>query len=320
MKIHRTVCLASLLLIHPVAHATSFDCNKGRSATEQMICHHADLSKLDDQLGKLYWQARRAVPNKKAFRADSDSKWAWREAHCTDEACLNTWYNERIDQLQQLLAGLQSGQSGQPDQPLQSAPRPLDAPAAPATRVERSELAQHARPDAAVDAKAEVKTGTKVQTQLEAEVDARRDSQVEPKLTADAKPGAKAQTQLEAEAEAIAEANAQARHKAGVDEKVEAKAPQPAHGKAAVKADARSTAKNDTKADLDTLARQCTAADPGIVLHDQCNTVLKQDARWTYAPHNGDWFCGIATVGQPPAAQEASVQEPVAESAPEATP
>ena len=73
MKIYRTVCFASLLLVHSLVHATSFDCSKGRSVTEQMICHHADLSKLDDQLGKLYWQARRRVSNPKAFRADSDS-------------------------------------------------------------------------------------------------------------------------------------------------------------------------------------------------------------------------------------------------------
>jgi uncharacterized protein len=46
MKIFRTTVLASLLLTHLPAHATSFDCNKGRSITEQLICHRADLSKL----------------------------------------------------------------------------------------------------------------------------------------------------------------------------------------------------------------------------------------------------------------------------------
>ncbi len=214
MKIFRTAVLASLLLNHLPAHATSFDCTRGRSVPEQLICHRADLSGLDDQLGKLYWQARRAVANPKAFRADSDSKWAWREANCADEACLKTWYAGRIEELQRLLASLRQGPAAEPSKPAESvepdpAPRLHELSRDP----ERRGLA-HVQPDANANA-----SGT-------------------------------------------------------------------------------------------TVALQCTSADPGITMHDQCATVLKQDTRWQYPPHSGDWFCGPANVAQSLAKPE---PEPVAE-------
>jgi uncharacterized protein YecT (DUF1311 family) len=203
MKIFRTAILASLLLNHPSAHATSFDCNKGRSVPEQLICHRADLSKLDDELGKLYRQARRSVTNPKAFRADSDSKWAWREANCADEACLRTWYSGRIDELQRLLASLQQGQP--PQSPLPDPPGQSTAPARGLPELPRD-------------------------------------------------PGRRVLTHAQPDAGATGEA----------------------------------------------LTLQCTAAEPGITWHDQCATVLKQDTRWQYPPHSGDWFCGLATVAQSP--------------------
>ncbi|WP_297352695.1 hypothetical protein [Paraburkholderia sp.] len=218
MKIFRITVFASLLLTHLPAHATSFDCNKGRSITEQLICHRADLSKLDDVLGKLYWQARRSVSNPKAFRADSDSKWAWREANCSDEECLRTWYTGRIQELQLLLTSLQQEPSSQPDKSAQPVtPVPRDAG--------RREIA-HAQP-----------------------------------------------------------------------------------GKEERSTPLAGTALGGTPlahAPSYPLALQCTAANPGVTWHDQCATVLKQDTRWQYPPHSGDWFCGVATVEQSPA-------EPVAQ-------
>ena len=218
MKIFRITVFASLLLTHLPAHATSFDCNKGRSITEQLICHRADLSKLDDVLGKLYWQARRSVSNPRAFRADSDSKWAWREANCSDEECLRTWYTGRIQELQLLLTSLQQEPSSQPDKSAQPVtPVPRDAG--------RREIA-HAQPGE--EERSTPLAGT-----------------------------ALGSTPL---------------------------AHTPAYP----------------------LALQCTAANPGVTWHDQCATVLKQDTRWQYPPHSGDWFCGVATVEQSPA-------EPVAQ-------
>jgi uncharacterized protein len=118
MTLFKTTLISVILLGSPlVAHATSFDCNLGRSATEKLICHNEHLSKLDDELGKLYWKARRAVTDKRSFRADSDAKWTWRETHCTDETCLTTWYSGRIGELQQMVDGLQSISKPSPVRP-----------------------------------------------------------------------------------------------------------------------------------------------------------------------------------------------------------
>jgi len=122
MKIHRPLLIAALLLAHPPAHATSFNCNRGRSPTERMICNDPALSKLDDTLGQLYWKARRQVINRRAFLNDSDTKWVWREANCRDVACLGTWYATRIGELQRLIENMQAG-----------TPRALAAPADPGT-------------------------------------------------------------------------------------------------------------------------------------------------------------------------------------------
>ncbi|MBC8751068.1 uncharacterized protein OKW43_005242 [Paraburkholderia sp. WC7.3g] len=109
MNLLRPLVIAGLLLAHPYANATSFDCQRGRSPTERMICGDSALSTLDDTLGQLYWKARRRVAQRRAFIDDSDSKWAWREANCRGAACLRTWYATRIDELQRLLASLSSG-------------------------------------------------------------------------------------------------------------------------------------------------------------------------------------------------------------------
>jgi len=109
MTLFKTSLISLILSSSPlVAHATSFDCSLGHSATEKLICHNQDLSKLDDELGKLYWKVRRTVADKRSFRADSDAKWTWRETHCADEACLTTWYSGRIEELQQWVDALQS--------------------------------------------------------------------------------------------------------------------------------------------------------------------------------------------------------------------
>ncbi|WP_025598784.1 lysozyme inhibitor LprI family protein [Burkholderia sp. WSM2230] len=137
MKIVRPVMLAALLIVHPFAQAASFDCSKGRSLTEKMICNDPALSRLDDTLGQLYWKARRKVSDRRAFITDSDSKWAWREANCRDAACLGTWYGTRIDELQQVLAGMQRSPA--------AASETISATAAPAHSGNEPGLAQPQR-------------------------------------------------------------------------------------------------------------------------------------------------------------------------------
>ncbi|MGF6813981.1 uncharacterized protein OKW33_000787 [Paraburkholderia atlantica] len=189
MTLFRPLLIAGLLLAHPYANATSFDCQRGRSPAERMICGDSALSALDDTLGQLYWNARRRVAQRRAFIDDSDSKWAWREANCRDAGCLRTWYATRIDELQRLLASLPGG----------------------------------------------------------------------------------------------------ARHAAPVG--------------------------GDAQAHSDPSPLQCTAAKPGLVVNEQCASVIGQSGRrWKYQPRDGDWFCGVATLEAadmaPPQAQAPMPMQP----------
>lgn len=196
MKIHRPFLIAALLLAHPPAHATSFDCHRGRSLTERMICNDPALSKLDDTLGQLYWKARRQVTSRRAFLSDSDSKWAWREANCRDVACLGTWYATRIEELQRLIDSMRAATPSEPATPAEpGTQRDLREPPAQPTEVAR---------------------------------------------------------------------------------------------------------------------RQCTAANPGIVVNEQCSTVLKATSnRWRYAPRDRDWFCGVAMLA--PAQMQTQMQADAAQ-------
>jgi uncharacterized protein len=103
MKINRYVVAAFGLLALTDAHATSFNCAKAHSPAETLICHDEGLSKADDELGKLFRLARKQAADPRAYRKDSDSKWAWREENCRDIACLTDWYSTRIEEIREQL-------------------------------------------------------------------------------------------------------------------------------------------------------------------------------------------------------------------------
>ena len=257
MKIVHSVLLASLMLDHAAAHATSFDCNRGRSVPEQLICHTADLSKLDDQLGKLYWQARRRVIDPKDFRTDSDRKWAWREANCRDEACLRSWYSGRIEELQQVLASLPSGPHAGASQA--SALTPLAQAVMPAPVV----------PVAAVATVTAVVPGVP-------------GVPVVPVVPVAAVTAIAPVTAVVPVAPALREIPRDISARAQTDDATDTK-------------DQRLVLKPVI---VGAPPSQCTAAELGIDLRDQCTTVLKQDAHWHYEPRSDDWFCGMATLAQ----------------------
>ncbi|MBN3756658.1 hypothetical protein G3N95_27230 [Paraburkholderia sp. Tr-20389] len=103
MKLNRTILAALGLLAMSNAHATSFNCAIAHSTAETLICHDAGLSKADDELGKLFRLAQKQTADRRAYRRDSDSKWAWREENCKDIACLTDWYSTRIEEIREQL-------------------------------------------------------------------------------------------------------------------------------------------------------------------------------------------------------------------------
>lgn len=89
-------------LQHLPARAASFDCSRAGSANEKTICRDAELSALDDQLGRTYRRAREMAGDVRAFRSASDAQWRWREENCRDRDCLLAWYQRRQGELQAL--------------------------------------------------------------------------------------------------------------------------------------------------------------------------------------------------------------------------
>lgn len=135
---------ASVLGILPLppARAASFDCSRAGSANEKTICRDAELSALDDQLGRAYRRAREMAGDVRTFRSASDVQWRWREENCHDRGCLLAWYQRRQAELEALAANdKQKAAIPAPVPalaavlPHQSAPQPLPAPAPHALRL-----------------------------------------------------------------------------------------------------------------------------------------------------------------------------------------
>lgn len=83
--------------------AASFDCNKAKTKVEKLICRHADLSMLDDELGKHY-QKLLVVSNDKTKVIKSERHWLRKTRNqCQTHACLHQVYVKRIRTLKTLL-------------------------------------------------------------------------------------------------------------------------------------------------------------------------------------------------------------------------
>jgi uncharacterized protein YecT (DUF1311 family) len=82
----------------------SFDCAKAHSTNEQLICSDAELANLDAQLFVIYQQAKQLSNNADWFKQSARNAFKWRESNCHDKACLLTWYSDRKNALNQIIA------------------------------------------------------------------------------------------------------------------------------------------------------------------------------------------------------------------------
>lgn len=74
-------------------YATSFDCNKAKSITENLICNNEDLAMADLEIASLLKQAKTTITDKKALNNRVRKQWNYREKNCKNEACLFEWFN-----------------------------------------------------------------------------------------------------------------------------------------------------------------------------------------------------------------------------------
>lgn len=92
------LALPSIFVV-TLAHAASFDCVKARTKMEKMICGDAELSKLDEDLGRSYQKAVQREDVKKGA-IESQRNWLKLERNvCVDVPCLKQAYQKRIKEL-----------------------------------------------------------------------------------------------------------------------------------------------------------------------------------------------------------------------------
>ena len=94
------------LLAAPVmALAAGFDCSRAASRIERAICADAEVSQLDEYLGR-YYAAARGVLGDGAECLQADQRaWLAQRNRCSDAACLRAAYLDRLAELDPLQPG-----------------------------------------------------------------------------------------------------------------------------------------------------------------------------------------------------------------------
>jgi uncharacterized protein len=132
-------------LLMPAAVAASFPCEKARTPIEKTICSDAELSGLDEYLGRYYSAARMAVGRGDACLAADQTAWlsTVRRA-CKDATCLIRVYLSRLATLHALQPGASALQRDlPPEMPLVAViPPALDEVAAPRNTPVKTLVAQ----------------------------------------------------------------------------------------------------------------------------------------------------------------------------------
>ncbi|MGF6699561.1 uncharacterized protein OKW38_004173 [Paraburkholderia sp. MM5496-R1] len=90
--------IAALLILSPLAHATSFDCKKASTYVEKTICSSPLLGKLDDALADNYRDMLASdLGDGGASLKKEQRAWVARRNKCTSEKCLADLYRKRVD-------------------------------------------------------------------------------------------------------------------------------------------------------------------------------------------------------------------------------
>jgi uncharacterized protein len=95
-----SICvLAACATLAGNASAASFHCTGKSSASEKIVCNDPQLSSLDDRLAASYQRARDASIDPRSVESARIEQWLWRQHNCTDKACVQSWYERRIAEL-----------------------------------------------------------------------------------------------------------------------------------------------------------------------------------------------------------------------------
>lgn len=147
------LCVAGLLVLQSIAQATSLDCATVFTQVEKSVCDSPKLGTLNDELDALYQDELQRTPDAGGAREDvkgRQNRWL-RESRnvCTDSACLERAYGERLAVLRESKA-LYDAAKQDAEQEDRNPPPGNEISAATSTPSERqSEPAQSANQQAA---------------------------------------------------------------------------------------------------------------------------------------------------------------------------
>lgn len=95
--IKRLILVCLFLICGSLANAASFDCKKASTTIESIVCSKAELSSLDEKLGKLYSE----IKSKNSEIQSEQKEWLVNvRGKCDTAVCLSSVYNNRISQLE----------------------------------------------------------------------------------------------------------------------------------------------------------------------------------------------------------------------------
>ena len=89
------------LMLSFAAQAASFDCTKSTNKVEKLICSNSELTKLDEDMAKVYDELRKKTPDEALLKRQQREWLKWRN-RCQDLVCLDERYRQRIVALNQV--------------------------------------------------------------------------------------------------------------------------------------------------------------------------------------------------------------------------
>ena len=101
MSSKRSFCLITSVLFLIQSHsfsalAASFDCEKATTTAEKMICSNTSLSRVDEELAKVYLQTLASVPDREILKTEQRDWVKKKRNQCTTVDCLSSSYRIRI--------------------------------------------------------------------------------------------------------------------------------------------------------------------------------------------------------------------------------
>jgi len=103
------LALSLVLLAPALCAAASFPCEKAQSRIEKAICADAEVSQLDEYLGRYYGGARAGLGAGAACLAANQREWLSKTRNaCADAACMKKAYLDRLGELHPLQPGATS--------------------------------------------------------------------------------------------------------------------------------------------------------------------------------------------------------------------